>query len=172
MSKFLKHFLSSNLERVHLYKNINLFFNDFSLINKISISYVFENSNLKMLSGSFLFLKLIFNKIFLFNFNIKNFKVSIALKKGSPSIFYYFLRKKDNYIFIESFILDLKKFFIKNKTTFLKTDSFSINLMVKDLEFLKKNFFYFNSLSNFKITFFFFKGSYKKKILFYKLMGS
>ena len=138
MSKFFKHFLNSNLERLYLYKSIPIVFKDYSFINKISISYSFNNSNLKMLTGSFLFFKLIFNKIFLFCFNIKNFKVSISLKKGSPSIFYYNIRNKYNYVLIESFFFDLKKIFLKKDINSFQADFFSIKIMVKDLEFLKK----------------------------------
>ena len=147
MSKILNYFSKNLLTRFYLYKYVNFFFNDVSFIDKIKINYFFKNSNISYLTSSILVFKLIFSKIFFNNFK-NNFK----------------------YIFIESFLFDLKKIFKNFSNINHKKKNFSIDFFVKDFFFLKQNYQYFKFLSNYQITFFFFNQNYKKKVLFFKTL--
>lgn len=170
MSKILNYFSKNLLTRFYLYKYVNFFFNDVSFIDKIKINYFFKNSNISYLTSSILVFKLIFSKIFFNNFKNNFFKVTINLKKGFPFTFSFYIKNNFKYIFIESFLFDLKKIFKNFSNINHKKKNFSIDFFVKDFFFLKQNYQYFKFLSNYQITFFFFNQNYKKKVLFFKTL--
>uniref|UniRef100_UPI003001D5E4 ribosomal protein L5 n=1 Tax=Cocconeiopsis kantsiensis TaxID=3082010 RepID=UPI003001D5E4 len=153
LNKFYKNTIRKDFINKFYCKNIK----KIPRIEKIVLNFKFKTLNVKQIASSLLAYELIVKQRGIITRSKKS-NILLKIKKGNPTGCKVTLRKKQAFLFIDYFLneilINVKGFSNFELSKLKKSKALTYNIKnLFEFKELKQQYYFFNSLSNFKITF-------------------